>query len=89
MVNGKISKAQLKSIEVTIGLLKQLTSEERVVLALYYYENLEATEIATVLQLPEKEIHRRLEHIHAKILDLLRTDNAHESQPRQIAAQAF
>jgi len=89
MVNGKVSKAQLKSIDVTIGLLKRLSSKERVVLALYYYENLTPAEIATVLQQPESDIQEQLEQIHDKILDLVQAESTQEVQPTRMAAQAL
>ncbi len=89
MVNGKVSKAQLKSIDVTIGLLKRLSSKERVVLALYYYENLSPAEIAAVLQQPEASIQEQLEQIHAKILDLIQAEGTQDVQPRRMAAQAL
>ena len=89
MANTKTIKHQLKAIEVTIGLIKQLNSQERVILALYYYEDLDVSEIAQVLQLTEAQVERKLLEIHDQIKAILTTGTAHDQPTQNMAAQAY
>lgn len=89
MANTQTIKHQLKAIEVTIGLIKQLNSQERVILALYYYEDLDVSEIAQVLQLTEAQVERKLLEIHDQIKAILTTGTAHDQPTQNMAAQAY
>ncbi len=89
MVQTKVSKNQLQTIEVTIGLLKELSSEERVILALHFYEELNVEEIAEVLEQPVGKIEETLNAIQKRVLQLLSVDNLPDARQNPIAAQAF
>jgi len=89
MVQTKVSKNQLQTIEVTIGLLKELSSEERVILALHFYEELNVEEIAEVLEQPVGKIEEKLNAIQKRIVQLLSVENISDARQNPIAAQAF
>ena len=52
-----------------VGLLKEMPERERLILALYYYENLTLVEIGQILNISES----RVSQIMSKTLDQLRT----------------
>ncbi len=89
MVQSKVSKNQLQAIEVTIGLLKQLNSDERIILALYYYEELDVPAIAEVLQRPESWVEEKLNAIQDRVLQLISVGDVTGNQSNTVAAQAI
>jgi RNA polymerase sigma factor for flagellar operon FliA len=62
----KLEKSALK--EKLVGLIKELNERERVILSLYYYEDLNYKEIAQVLNITVS----RVSHIHSRILSSLK-----------------
>ena len=63
--------------EILKEALRKLKEQERIVLTLYYFEELKLHEIAEVLELTES----RVSQIRAKALSKLRTELAHFRTP--------
>ena len=54
-------------IDITLGVLRSLTKLERLVVALYYYEQLSLEEIATVLKKRQSTVKAAFHRVHQKM----------------------
>lgn len=59
-----------------MGVLKGLSNQERILVALYYYERLTLEEISELLGKDARSIRVQLDQIHAKIAHLLQVEEA-------------
>ena len=54
------------------GCIQQLSERERLILALYYYENLTLADIGTVLNLSEGRVSQILSQVHSELRQKLK-----------------
>lgn len=54
-------------VEVAMGVLKELTKQERLVLALFYFEDLSVSAIGTILEKEEQDIRQILLRVNKLI----------------------
>lgn len=57
-----------RRVDILLGQLKQLNKEERVLMGLYFYEQLSLEEIAFVLGKSEEEVQAQLEQILPRLI---------------------
>ncbi len=57
-----------RRVDILLGQLKQLKKEERVLIGLYFYEQLSLEEIAFVLHKSVEEIQKQLEQILPRLI---------------------
>ncbi len=67
-VNEKQLRDQTR-LDITLGRLKELNRDERILLGLYVYEYLSAEDIAGVLQLTVEVVNTQLESVFSKVME--------------------
>ncbi len=70
------SQTKPTRVDITMGVLKGLSNQERILVALYYYERLTPEEISELLGKDARSIRVQLDQIHAKIAHLLQVEEA-------------
>jgi len=56
-----------KELDITLGVLKELNQEQRVILGLYFYENVSVQQIARILHMQECQVRATIEMVLWKI----------------------
>ena len=57
--------------EIVLQLLSELSSEDRAVISLFYFENLSVSEISTVMEANESYIQQTLKNLIVSVRDLV------------------
>lgn len=67
MVSESAVEKKGVNLDITLGRLKQLSHEERILIGLFYYEKLSVPDIATALQTTAEQVQKALLKIYPKL----------------------
>ncbi len=68
-----------KELDIALGVLKELTREQRIIIGLYFYENLSAAQISQILGSKEEQVQATIEMVLRKIQQYLPIPNEMDS----------
>lgn len=79
MQEKKMETSENPAQNLAMGALKQMSSEERIVFGLYFYENLSVNEISVILDKQKTRIEEILDKVFDQILQSVPADSTLDS----------